>query len=327
MALRNQRIWQYIDEVARVGSVRQAAERLNVTPSALLRRIQDVEHDLNAIIFERHSSGVRLTAAGEVLIGWIRLQTSELRRVYSQIEELEGLQRGEVRIACSQAVARSFVLRHITNFRKQHPNVKFKVAVTDHSTAVRSLMEYEMDLVLIFRPLRSLELHPIMSIGQGLVAVMAADHPLAKNDILRLRQCAEYEVAMPDIAFGGREIVESRLLSSSAKLNVAVEANSFDFLGELVASSNLITFQIDIGADTWRHDPRYAVRRISDIDRTYGPLVLGQLKGRPLPLVAAKFAEQMARDLNDCRSLPTIPGGEDWSGEEEEDVEDIGLEK
>lgn len=328
MALRNQRIWQYIDEVARVGSVRQAAERLNVTPSALLRRIQDVEHDLNSTIFERHTSGVRLTAAGEVLIGWIRMQTSELRRVYSQIEELEGLQRGEVRIACSQAVARSFVLRHVKDFREKHPNVKFKISVTDHSTAVRALMEYEMDLVLIFRPLRSSELHPIMSIGQGLVAVMAADHPLAKNEVLRLRECAHYEVAMPDMAFGGREIVESRLLSSSAKLNVSVEANSFDFLAELVAGGDLITFQIDIGADVWRQDPRFAVRRISDIDRTYGPLVLGQLKGRPLPLVAAKFAEQMARDLNDCRSLPTIPGSEEWYPDEADDeLDDLGLEK
>jgi len=324
MALRNQRIWQYIDEVARVGSVRQAAERLNVTPSALLRRIQDVEHDLGAAVFERHTAGVRLTAAGEMLIGWIRMQTSELRRVYSQIEELGGLQRGEVRIACSQAVARSFVLQQVRDFRERHPNVKFKVAVTDHTTAVRSLIDYEMDLVLIFRPLRSSELQPIMSIGQGLVAVMAADHPLAKHEMLRLRQCAQFDAAMPDAAFGGREIVESRLMSSSIKLNVAVEANSFDFLGEVVAGGELITFQIDIGADVWRNDPRFAVRRISDIDRTYGPLVLGQLKGRPLPLVAAKFAEQMARELNDRRSLPTLPGAAEWMEDEFED--EVGLE-
>jgi DNA-binding transcriptional LysR family regulator len=199
--------------------------------------------------------------------------------------------------------------------------VKFKIRVTDHNSAVRALMDYEMDLVLIFRPLRSPELHPLMSIGQGLVAIMAADHPLAQKDVLRLRECAEYDVAMPDVAFGGREIVESRLLPSSTKLNIAVEANSFDFLAELVASSNLITFQIEIGADIWRKDPRFAVRRISDIDRTYGPLVLGQLKGRPLPLAAAKFAEQMARDLNDCRSLPTLTEGEPGDPDDGYDME------
>jgi DNA-binding transcriptional LysR family regulator len=167
VALRNQRIWAYIDEVARAGSVRQAAERLNMTPSALLRRIQDVEHDLGAPLFERHSLGVRLTAAGELFIRWIRTQSAELQRVYSQIEELGGLQRGDIRIACSQAVARSFLLQQVVDFRARHPNVKFRIVVTDHISAVRQLTEYEIDLALIFRPLRHPELHPILSIGQG----------------------------------------------------------------------------------------------------------------------------------------------------------------
>lgn len=318
MALRNQRIWRYIDEVARVGSVRQAAERLNLTPSALLRRIQDVEHDLDAVIFERHTSGMRLTAAGEVLIRWIRAQSADLRRVYSQIEELASLQRGEIRIACSQAVSRSFVVREVIDFRNRHPKVNFKIVVTDHSSALRMLIDYDTDIVLIFRPLRSVELQPLMSIGQGLVAVMAADHPLAAHETIRLRQCAEYDVAMPDAHFGGREIIEDRLATSSARLNVTVEANSFDLLVELVAATNLITFQIEIGAAAWSHDPRFAVRRVSDIDRTYGPLVLGHLKGRPLPLAAAKFAEQMARRLNDLRTLPTIgqPHPEGWPDQE-----------
>jgi len=304
MALRNMRIWRYIDEVARVGSVRQAAERLNVTPSALLRRIQDVEHDLNATIFERHVSGVQLTAAGEVLIRWIRSQNADLRRVYSQIEELYGLQRGEIRIACSQAVARSFLLHEIKDFNSRHPKVKFTVTVTDHRSALQLLASYETDLVLIFRPLRSGELQTILSVGQGLVAVMAADHPLAARETVRIRECADYDVALPEGSFGGREIIETKLASSSAKLNVVLEANSFDMLADFVIGSEVITFQIDIGTLKWRDDPRFAVRPVSDIDAAYGPLVLGQLKGRTLPLAAAKFAEQLARQLDELRTLP-----------------------
>jgi DNA-binding transcriptional LysR family regulator len=304
MALRNMRIWRYIDEVARVGSVRQAAERLNVTPSALLRRIQDVEHDLGAAIFERHVSGVQLTAAGEVLIRWIRSQNADLRRVYSQIEELSGLQRGEISIACSQAVARSFLLGEILAFRKLHPNVRFRVTVSDHRTALVALAAYESDLVLIFRPSRSAELQTILSVGQGLVAVMAADHPLAQKETVRIRDCAPYDVALADASFGGREIIEDRLSSSSAKLNVVMEANSFDMLADFVAATEAITFQIDIGALRWRSDARLAVRPVGDADEAYGPLVLGQLKGRTLPLAAARFAEQLSRRLDGLRTLP-----------------------
>lgn len=298
------RIWRYIDEVVRAGSVRQAAERMNVTPSALLRRIQDVEHDLNAAIFERHATGVKLTAAGEVLIRWIRSQNSDLRRVYSEIEELSGLKRGEVSIACSQAVARSFLLEQIIAFNVDHPAVKFKVTVTDHQSAVQALTTYEADLVLIFRPSKSAELQTILTIGQGLCAVMAADHPLAAQETVRIRECAEYDVALPEGNFGGRELIEDWLASSSSKLNCTLEANSFDMLGDFVARTQALTFQIDVGTLLWQNDPRFAVRPIADADQAYGPLVLGQFRGRTLPLAPAKFAEQLARELDSLRSLP-----------------------
>lgn len=316
MALRNMRIWRYIDEVTRAGSVRRAAERLNVTPSALLRRIQDVEHDLGAAIFERNASGAQLTAAGELLVRWIRSQNADLNRVFSQIEELNGLQRGEVRIACSQAVARGFLLEEILTFRERHPRIHFAASVTDHRRALQGLLSYEFDLVLIFRPSRTSEFLPIFTLGQGLVAVMSADHPLAGRASVRLRECAEYDIALPDPSFGGREIIDDRLAGSSTKLNIVLEANSFDMLSGFVGASRAITFQIDIGAMGWRKDPRLAVRPVAAADQAYGPLVLGQLRGRTLPLASAKFAEQLARRLDEVRTLPTVDEADPMATEE-----------
>jgi len=309
MALRYMRVWRYIEEVARIGSVRQAAERLHVTPSALLRRIQDVELDLGATIFDRSPSGVRLTAAGEILVRWIQNQNADLRRVYSQIEELSGLRRGEVKISCSQAVARNFLLNEITAFRARFPQVAFNMMVSDHTRAMQSLMAYGSDLILVFRPPRLAELQTIMSIGQNLVAVMSSGHPLAARPDVRIRDCAQFPVAVPDRSFSGREIIEDVLATSSARLNVVFEANSFDVLCEFVKGTDVITFQVDIGALAWRDDPAIAIRPISDLDGAHGPLVLGQLKGRVLPLAAATFAEQVARRMDALRGLPVIGAG------------------
>lgn len=61
-AVKHLRLLTYIDEVARVGSIRKAAERLNITASALNRRVQDIEDELGTKIFERLPRGVRLNA-------------------------------------------------------------------------------------------------------------------------------------------------------------------------------------------------------------------------------------------------------------------------
>jgi DNA-binding transcriptional LysR family regulator len=302
------RVWRYIDEVARAGSVRQAAERLYVTPSALLRRIQDVESDLGTPIFERSAAGMQLTSAGEIFINWIRNQNADLRRVYSEIEALSGLRRGEVRISPSQAVARGFLLREIVSFRSRHPMVNFKVTVSDHGKAMRALLTYDTDLILVFRPPQAAELQPLMSIGQGLVAVMANDHPLAQAKTLRLRDCLSYDVALPDSSFSGREIIDEVLARSSMRLKPVMEVNSFELLVDLVKDSQIITFQIDIGTLHWKNDPKLAIVPIDAADAAHGPLVLGQLKGRMLPLAVAKFAEQLSRSLDDLRTMPTMQG-------------------
>jgi Bacterial regulatory helix-turn-helix protein, lysR family len=69
----------YIDAIARHGSIRKAAEALNVAPSALNRQVLDLEQDLGSALFERLPRGVRLTAAGEMFLAYARQAISELK--------------------------------------------------------------------------------------------------------------------------------------------------------------------------------------------------------------------------------------------------------
>ena len=150
--MKHLRILRYVDEVARTGSIRKAADQLNVTASAVNRRIMDLEEELGAQLFERRPRGVRLTAAGEVFVHYLREQDGGVERMKSQIEDLRGLRRGTVRIACSQALALDFLPREIAAFRARHPMVSFGVSVLDHEQAMTALADYEVDLVLVFRP-------------------------------------------------------------------------------------------------------------------------------------------------------------------------------
>ena len=134
---------RYVDEVARAGSIRKAAEQLHVTASAVNRRVMDLEEELGAPLFERRPRGVRLTAAGELFVRYIREQSGHVERMKSQIEDLKGMRRGTVRIACSQALALDFLPREIATYRAKFPLVAFDVKVFDHERAMAQLAAYE----------------------------------------------------------------------------------------------------------------------------------------------------------------------------------------
>ena len=77
-AMNHLRFLKYFDEVARAGSIRQAAEALHVAPSSVNRRIQDLEEELGVPLFERLPRGMRLTAAGELFVQYVRGRASAL---------------------------------------------------------------------------------------------------------------------------------------------------------------------------------------------------------------------------------------------------------
>jgi DNA-binding transcriptional LysR family regulator len=294
--MRHLRVLHYVDQVARAGSIRKAAERLNVTASAVNRRIMDLEEELGAALFERKQRGVRLTAAGELFVRYVREQDADVERMKSQIEDLKGLRRGTVRIACSQAVAHHFLPNAIATFRERHPLVVFAVAVLDHERAMAALAAYEVDLVLVFRPPYLGTFRPLMRLQQRLVVLMPSAHPLASRPGIRLRECAAYPVALPEPSIGGRQLLDEVLAKTGLRLNVVAESNSFEFLRGLVQSGVAISFQIEIGA-TVNDNSGLVARRVDDRDLPRADLVLGQLRGRSLPVAAAVFAERLIRQL------------------------------
>ena len=99
--MRHLQTLRLIQDVARAGSIRKAAEDQNITSSALNRRIQAFEAEFGAQIFERLPRGVRLNPAGELLMQHIRSQISDLERIRGQVADLSGARRGHVSIACS----------------------------------------------------------------------------------------------------------------------------------------------------------------------------------------------------------------------------------
>jgi DNA-binding transcriptional LysR family regulator len=295
--MKHLRILDYVDEVARARSIRKAAETLNVTASAVNRRIADLEIELGAPLFERLPRGVRLTAAGEVFVNYLRKQNGEVERMKSHIEDLKGLRRGTIRLACSQALALEFLPKAIADFRKTHPLVEFDIKVVDHEYAMTALANFEVDLVLVFRPPYMANFYPLITLEQRLVAVLAKNHPLATRRKVRLRDCAAYPVVLPERSIGGRQLLEEAAARTSLRFKIAAESNSFEMLRGLVIHAGLISFQIGIGTMPQGNKLGLVARDIDDRDVPSANLVFGRLRDRNLSVATAVFAERVIASL------------------------------
>lgn len=287
----------YLDAVARAGSIRKAAEALHVASTALNRKILEIEAEIGMPLFERLPRGVRLTAAGEVLLTAVRRTLGDLRSAASQIEQLRGLVRGTVRIGCAESVATDLMPRTIAHYQQAHPGVQFQVVSGVTARLLQQLLADDVDMVLVHDPEPSESLRVISALDQPLCAMMRPDHPLAARASLRLADCQEFSVALGDRSFGSRRLIDAVMARSRLQLRIALEASTVQTLKEFTRQTGAISFQFRIG--TLREAGTGELVSVPLCDRalTGSQLVLATREGRMLPIAALAFQEALVSQL------------------------------
>src|SRR5437868_6918270 len=90
--------------VAEEKSVSRGAERLMVSQPAVSKQLAQLERSLGVRLLDRHPRGVRITAAGEVLLTYARRIFAAEAEAEAAIEELRGLRRGRLRVGASTTI-------------------------------------------------------------------------------------------------------------------------------------------------------------------------------------------------------------------------------
>src|SRR5262245_51558688 len=134
--------------VVEAGSMHKAAQRLRTSQPAISRAIAELEHSVGVRLLERSKRGIQPTQYGRVLIKRGVAAFDEFKQGLQDIRFLADPSAGELRIACSDAMAAGPVLAVIEQLTRQHPRLVFHVLTGVTSTLYRELTERNVELVI-----------------------------------------------------------------------------------------------------------------------------------------------------------------------------------
>ena len=240
-------VLRYFDQVARLGSIRRAAEALHVASSAVNRQILKLEEEIGAPLFERLRSGVRLTAAGELLLRHSRETLADFERTRLEIAGLSGTVTGHVRIICLESLLLRFMPQVVAGLAAAHPQMTLTVVGIDHGDTAEEMRSGRNDFGVLFadRRLRGVDALEIFKTSIG--AVMRPDHPLAKRRSLTFTDCAAYPVVMLYDRWLLDLIMATEFAASGEKLVPRLVSNSIDFMRQIIERGLGIGFFTPIG--------------------------------------------------------------------------------
>jgi len=147
--IENIELYRKFVSVAKRDSISAAAKDLHITQAALSVDIQNLEYALGTALFFRHSKGVRLTGAGEVLYVYAKSALESLEAGENQLRDMIGLKRGLMRIGASDMTLRFYLLDYLQSFRNNFPDVKINVTNAPTPQTIAALKNGEIDFGVV----------------------------------------------------------------------------------------------------------------------------------------------------------------------------------
>jgi DNA-binding transcriptional LysR family regulator len=207
-----------IDAVARHGSLTKAGEELYLSQSAISQQIRRLELELGFDVFRRTSRRVELTAEGRVILGCAQRVLAEVDGLQTELEELTGLLRGQLRIGGVYPTGPYDLFGMLADFRAAHPEVAIHMVEDTQDGVLEALRADDLDCAFTALNPDTLgnEFAATLLWEEEFVVVLAPGHRLSARSRITFEELAAEDL----IAYRDNSALRRRLERTMAALGL-----------------------------------------------------------------------------------------------------------
>jgi LysR family transcriptional regulator, low CO2-responsive transcriptional regulator len=248
-------------------SFSQAAQGLRLSQPSVSYQVKELERAVGTDLLDRLGKHVELTQAGHLLYGYVRQTLNVIDEASVALEELQGLERGSLRVGASTTVGIYVIPTALGAFKKLHPGLAISLEIGARGAVQEKVLKNELDLAIVGPPLKDPDLVVLPFISDELVVIAPQEHPLAKRRNLSLRDLRDEPFLMREEGSGTRYAVEKAARKANVRLEVGMELGSNGAIKHAVESGLGLAIL-----------SRYAI----GLEKTAGKLALLDVEGFPI---------------------------------------------
>ncbi|WP_246707691.1 LysR family transcriptional regulator [Ensifer oleiphilus] len=228
--------------VARIGSIRGAAEHMGLAPSVVSRQIADTEREIGLALFERTARGTVLTDAGELVLEHGKRVLEDNGLLAEQLDQIRGVQQTRIRIRCGEGFMADLVEHGLSSFSKAHSYVRYIVELGSTEDVVDAIANSDADIGIAYTPLTDPRIRALAIARQPLCVIVPNGHALSSRTELKLADCLASPCALLGKGNGVTQIVARVAADTGMALAPLLETHSIEVLRRFVASGLGVTF-------------------------------------------------------------------------------------
>src|SRR6201992_2961184 len=175
------------------GNLTRASQREAIAPSAVSKRMHDLEEALKVALFERQPSGMALTPAGESLLHHARVTLLNVEKIALDMAEHARGVRGHVRMLANLSSIVEFLPDALPGFFRSHEMVRLDLQERPSAEVVRGVEEGVAEIGICSADVITRELERYSYRRDRLVMVVPSDHALAGKTKVAFADTLDYD--------------------------------------------------------------------------------------------------------------------------------------
>ena len=221
-------------EVVDQGGFTRAADALDIAQPSVSQAVRELEEDLGTPLFHRLARSVALTPAGEALVLSARQVRRDMENGRLAVQEVAGLGRGRLDLACLPTLAVAPLAPLVGAFRAAYPQVSIVLSdPQDTAELVEFVRSGRSEVGLV----EHVAVDDLVNVALGAQDFLVVLPPGTKvMSPYRLRQLAAMPLVAAPLGSSTRGLLDDALRAVGASANVVVEAAQREALLPLIAS-------------------------------------------------------------------------------------------
>lgn len=228
------RLLEYFLAVCEELHFTKAAEKLGISQPTLSQQIRLLEHRVGSPLFQRIGKKIYITEAGEILHKHSRNMFHELDQAQAAINEIQGMQRGRLRIGSS---GNHLLTATIIAFHALYPKIELSVTELATEETKERLLSNQLDMGVVFLPDEDEQFHYIPLYNERLRFVISDKHPLAQAKAIRLADLAQLPIAMLQKKFYVRQMMDDCCEQIGFEWKPAIELSTLESLLQMAKNN------------------------------------------------------------------------------------------
>ncbi|KKB62110.1 LysR family transcriptional regulator [Robbsia andropogonis] len=233
----------YLHTIERHGGIRAAADALGINPSAISRKIAQMETAFDVVLLQRRGRGVVVSDVGMSVIEYFRDRQRRENGIVMQLEAYRGLRQGRVTIAVGEGFVENLLAGALSRFSGEYPDIVVDLRAGATAQVLAMVRDDVADLGLCAGASREPAIRARAFKGAPICALVSPDHDLAKQEVpLRVADLAAHRLIFMPEHFAIQQYVDAMARAEGMTLSAAVRCDLFSAAQAIAAAGLGVAF-------------------------------------------------------------------------------------